>query len=463
MAILTDLSNELLLLIIADVSPLYIDLLALSCKRIYILCAETIQKHETVRSELAAVRPLELLRDVFSNPGQATYPRSLKLRNSDFELAAGRSGSEAQDLKDIEEWAHQSVFTAFHKTSVLTAFQEIEKKIIRSTDLAISLLVTGLPNLRKMELFDICPFYLLEAVSQIVEANHGPLFTIPQSLAFGRLRDVSIHTYRDNNDHGVYLAILFAMIPSVRKVNVANTLVCEPIGCPYPHYDSNVTEIILDDYLNYSDMQELISRVRALQRFTYNYEIRFSIHFEPRPLVQLLKQHAAQTLTYLKLHIEESYTWEPPPPRGSRIPYYHRSTADLSVGSLREFATLQTLVIFVDMFIKISGHLKGKPGTGTVHRLVSWLPASLETLVLHPGLGYWDKNVLRLLFRGFRSNKQTRLPKLRLINFILLPNYDQVMPEDVKATFWETGVKVGYTAHWCKNPDCSQVLQQSED
>ena len=76
------------------------------------------------------------------------------------------------------------------------------------------------------------------------------------------------------------------------------------------------------------------------------------------------------------------------------------------------------------------------------------LPASPETLVLLPGLKKWNKDVLRLLFRGFRNNKQARLPNLKQVNFVELPDIDQVMREDIKNRCRETGVRLGYTTHY---------------
>ena len=105
---------------------------------------------------------------------------------------------------------------------------------------------------------------------------------------------------------------------------------------------------------------------------------------------------------------------------------------------MRNFTVLKTLATGVDMFIN---------GTGTVQRFVSWLPASLETLDLYPGMKKWEADVLRKLFRGFRTNKQRRLPNLKIINFMAFPNFELGMPDDIKAACQATGIKIGYECY----------------
>lgn len=442
MAILTDLPNELLLSIIAGISPLHIDSFALSCKRISHLCTDTIQEHDIVRSRFWEMQPLVLLRTVFLHPELALYPTSLRIVNGDVEEESQNQAA------DISAWALQSPYTAFHETNG-------RRRDFRA--LAMPLLITSLPNLRKIRLYVRYPRYLLDAVSQIVNASHEPLSNLRQPLAFSMLKEVCIVTLCDSS-YGIKLAMLLAMIPSVRKLEVLHIYNSAPFVCPYPHYVSGVTEMVLNEYVDSSYLVELISRTNGLQKFTYRHLILiFGAKLEPRLLAELLKQHAGHSLLYLSLLTE--YRRSP-----AECPIIqHRNSNDLSLGSLRGFSVLRVLVACVDMFIKTYGHSEYQIGTGTVQRLVSWLPASLETLVLHSGLEPWDKDTIRLLFRGLRNKKQTRIPNLRLINFVNCPDFQHLLSDETKAACQEIGVKLGYTPFFCRNPDCTQLSEQLDD
>ena len=190
---------------------------------------------------------------------------------------------------------------------------------------------------------------------------------------------------------------------------------------------------------------QLISRTSNLQRFTQQNNILEAgcadwMFFQPRQVVKLLQQYAEHSLNYLNLSLvldDQRYD-------GCNRHIYRKHN-DLSGGSLRGLGVLETLVMCVDMFVKTGDPYR--MGAGTVQRLVSWLPASLETLVLQHGLDMWDADTLRMLFRGFRNKKQARIPKLRLINFIEGRDVEGLLSGGLKAAFQETGVKLVYTHH----------------
>lgn len=92
--------------------------------------------------------------------------------------------------------------------------------------------------------------------------------------------------------------------------------------------------------------------------------------------------------------------------------------------------------------------------------MVSRLPASLQALVLHKGVREWKRDVLHEIFQGLRAKTQTRLPNLKLIDFIPFPDFDRVMPGVIKATCRELGIKIGYTLHHRQNLHYRQVLEQ---
>ena len=199
-----------------------------------------------------------------------------------------------------------------------------------------------------------------------------------------------------------------------------------------------------------SFLVEMVGRTIDLQRFTYHHNCYDNgVELHRRCLVEVLKRCAGQSLTYLNNSSKQGWY------SGLRRQHLCQDHDDLSLGSLRDFTVLKTLTTFLDVFIKTRHHICKDQypwymnGTGTVQRLTSWLPASLETLVLHRGFDKWNKDVLRMLFRGLRNKKQARLLNLKLIIFVKFPKFDQVMPDDVKTGCREMGVKLGYTMYYC--------------
>ncbi|CAF9915086.1 MAG: hypothetical protein ALECFALPRED_009974 [Alectoria fallacina] len=442
MAILTDLPNELLLFIIADVSPLYIDSFTLSCKRISCLCTDTIREHDTVRSRIPSLDQNELLRTVISNPHIALYPKFARLRAREDSWDGG-----APDdlLSEIDFQTRQNPYT--------TLLQHIPMETSR---MAAPLLITRLLNIQKIEISVTWCQNMLRVLSNVLEASYDPIPKFRAPLPLGKLTEAHVSTFANSVD-GLELSILLAALPTLRMLDVGGLERKEPYICPYQRRSSGVTEIILGAHVDFSFLVELIGRTNALQRFTYNHEIHnFSAKLQPRRLTELLEQRAGHGLAYLSLLTRKGeYT-------AQSCLDLCRNHNDLSLGSLRGFRVLKCLVTCVDMFIKTRGYGEDGIGPVTVQRLVSWLPASLETLVLHPGLEVWDKAVLRMLFRGLRNEKQARIPNLKRINFVGFPDFDHSMPDDIKIGCRETGVRLGYTLHTCRT-NCGRALELLQD
>ena len=445
MAILTDLPNELLLFVIAEVSPLDIDSFALSCKRIYGLRTDALREHEVVRSSLPTgpleIESIDLLRTIFQKPGLALYPTAWEFYTGD----RGYYENPYDLLAEINTQIQRGCYTATLETN---------RCVVNAADLIIPLLITRLLNLRKISISAKQQPHLIETVLQIVEASYDPILRLREPLPLGRLREVEIYALGDSV-FGMELAGLLGMIPTLRKLQISHVSESKPYTCSHQSHGSEVTDLALRGATDSSFLVVLISRTHGLRNFLYEHAVHdHSAKLEPRRLVDLLKQRAGQSLTYLHLLTRDTrcgggHCWD-----------VCRNHNDLSLGSLREFATLKTLVTCVDMFIKTRGHGEYNNGTGTIQRLVSWLPASLETLVLHQGLEEWNKDVMRMLFRGFRNNKQARIPKLRLINFMKCPDFEHLMLDSTKSACQETGVKIGYTSHRCLNKNCPLVLKQ---
>lgn len=282
-----------------------------------------------------------------------------------------------------------------------------------------------------------------------------------EPLALGRLTEVHVSSYQSiSYEDATELAILLAMIPTVRKLGVNSLRETGPHTNLLQHRPSGVTELNIGRHIDMSCLAEIVGRTTNLQRLTYDHVSNDNgLEPHPRCLIDLLKQSAGQSLTYLNILTENMGGWRVLA-RQNLGPNHN----DLSLGSLRGFTTLKTLVTSVDVFVKThqrrceDQYPYYMERNETVQRLVSWLPASLETLVLHPGYVDWDKDVLRMLFRGLRNKKHERLSNLKIINFVQFPEFDQVILGDLKTGLREVGVKMGYTLDFC-GTDCERRLE----
>lgn len=175
MAILTDLPNELLLKIIASVSPLYLDLFLLSCKRIHLLGADATREHHLVRSSLIGLNTCGLLEKVFSDASTALYPES-----AEFQSCCGAYDEEfVFNIKD----SAQALKELFQRHYASTLYPR--------PDLAIPLLLTLLLNLRKLQIITLTSPYLVGTVGKIVEASHESSLIVQEPLPLGRLTHVT--------------------------------------------------------------------------------------------------------------------------------------------------------------------------------------------------------------------------------------------------------------------------------
>ena len=434
MAKLTDLPDELLLNILAGVSPLYIDCFVLSCKRFYFVGINTVRAHKLARRRLGG----SLLRTILQVPVLALYPLSLH--------------STTPIRRSLYDNVPQDLFTKMNlqiAQSPHPGFPKVIKSRHEAEDMVLPLLITRLLNLRKIDLFGVREPYLLDTVSGIIEASHHKGRRIEEPLALGRLTEVSINA-RNGDMDALHLAVLLSMIPTVRKLNASKMLCNEPYSFPYKHHGSSIRNICVDGGIGPSFIEELIMSTHDLQSFEFTLLTDFltrSIVF--RHLSDILLQHAGASLVHLTFLIEgrEGY--------GNGLCFRSpQKIADLSLGSLRGFHNLKTLTTRVDMFMRTPNSNSQGIRTATFQKLVSWLPASLEALVLHKGLRKWHKDTLYKLFQGLRGKKQARVPNLKLIDFVDLAEFDKVMPPGIRAMCRALGIKFGYTRdhrldlHW---------------
>ena len=220
MPTLMDLPNELLLPIIAHVSPLYFESFVLTCKRIHGLSAEAMREHKNIRSSLASLLPYELLQKVVSDPDLALYPKSLKIKSS---------------ISDGLE------------------------------------LINRLPNIRRLEInADLYLGPILEAFFRILNAHHEPDgAALQQPFALNKLREIKIGKVT-GSDVTTSLAILLCMIPSVRKLEISPSWRVCLYHPQLPNYGSGVTALRVWGRADLLSLSELIRRMTSLQNLSYH-------------------------------------------------------------------------------------------------------------------------------------------------------------------------------------------------
>ena len=445
---LTDLPNELLLLIIDNVSPLYIDSFVLSCKRIYNLSTDTIRAQSLIRSrlpnDLSTSQPPNLLRFVWQYPDLALYPLSWSV----IACVRGEFSVTKVLLAKIGVLVPQNPHTALPLADGYNGNDE---------DMIIPYLINCLVNLRKIRLFVFWQPSLIDTVAHIVRDSHGNVPSLRENLALGRLTEASIHAL-GQSIQALHLAVLLSMIPTVKKLKVFHLANKEPYSFPYDHYRSEVTDICLDGCVDLSFLKELIKHTHNLQSFRFTYRTMYlSRDIACRRLSEILEQHAGSSLLHLSLLTGDCATCG-----HEACLHLPRNYSDLSLGSLQGFNILKTFTTCVDMCVRTYHFSSHQIGSGQVETLLSWLPTSLEALVLHKGVEAWHQRVLRSLFQWFRYKKHAFVSNLKLIHFVDFPDYDQVMPRGIKVVLREKGIKIGYTSKACQDLDCRQVFQRLE-
>ena len=449
MARLTDLPNELLLYVMSDLSPLDIDSFLLSCKRFYYLGIGTIIRAQnmvrsTLPSCLLGSEPADLLQSILHDPDMTVYPLSCSFFTPD------RGSFDANVSQDLLTKINLQIAQSPHP-----GFPTVIGCRHKAVDIVIPLLITRLVNLRKLRLFGFKQRYLLDTVSSIVETSHDKGQSVKEPLELGKLAEVSINA-RGQNIDALHLSLLLSMIPTVRRLNASRLIHEGFYSFPYKFHGSAVTNLCLNGCVDPSFVNALIMGTRDLQSFEFTYLTDFltqDIVF--RRFSAILLQHAATSLLHLSFLTEDCENCV----HGLcvRSP---RNYAVLFLGPLRGFHKLRTLVTRVEMLIRTHDSNSRKLKIKMVNRLVSFLPASLEALVLHKGTDKWNNIFLDKIFRGFRDEKQACLPNLKLIDFVDFSDFGHAVPGVIKAACRESGIKIGYTLHPRQQLHRRQVLQQ---
>ena len=449
MTILTDIPGELLLKIIENVSPLYLDHLLLSCKKMFALRANTVQEHQMIRSNLARMSSCDLLKLVLANPDTALYPTSVWLESVDGPRLSDNVMM-VNNAKAMTEVFSRSCYSGNPRP-----------------DLAVPVLLTELLNLRKLDITVGVSPYLMAVITRLVKAFHRPSAASQEPHALGRLTQVTIqaglsydrYTYQGAT-HVTQLASLMAMIPTVRKLKVVAASMCR-YSSPSPDYLSGVTELCLIGPLDLAFVEDIIRRTVSLEVFTRQYKpcdsMRSQIMFAPRRVVQDLAGSARHSLVHLSLIVD--------PPTFNPGDYDEgRYLRGLFLGDLGVFSLLTTLRTSVDMLAMEPrtgvDHITPHPRRRTFQYVTKVLPLSLETLVLDRGQKAWREGDIDCLLFDLTKWKESEDGKLKLVNFANCPDFESYIYDETEDAIHEAGVKVGYSLDCGEGEGSDQMFER---
>lgn len=217
MARLSDLPNEIILAIIPLILPNDIESFASTCKKIYNLAAEELERHRALKRKYALYRfcdrsgssqffPWQLLDMVLRKPRTAFYVQEMSIKSVEW----WTGNLNMLQPKDAVSRRRKAISKLVPEDEVPMWLSSIESG---SLDPNISLLLLLLPNLSTVR------FEYSFVGDQA--CLHGTLSRIAEMKCPGaplsRLRHVQIRNPKDNT--GLDLVGLFAALPSVRSIH----------------------------------------------------------------------------------------------------------------------------------------------------------------------------------------------------------------------------------------------------
>ena len=443
MPYLLDLANEILYQIITATSPHDIESLAASCRTINTLAKPRIKRHHELKKKysrlafrdceetryMPAVHPIYLLRDVLQDATVAQYPTSIRgtYFSSDYDEWYDN------DL-DIDEWEAVKAAAVECESEIINAiyqspFIEILERetwkveIMRGNgEATLGLLLTLLPCLTSMLLVQRPEGFIMKMLKRIVEFQQPPQTHAPQALT--KLTRIDTTPYYSGDEMGMVRANEFdyvaqyMLLPSMRSITGSDLDTVEEAEDQKFQWRHNlgvsdVREINLArSSVDGKSITNLLRGVRALEKFSFSCNACMYTRpvYQPRRIINGLKQYAKCSLSYLRLTgIRGKFTVE---------------IDDLEY-DLRSFEKLKQLHIEHKLLshhgrpcmAASSGKSSQCSGVSNQcncwpQRLVDVLPASLESLKL-VGSVPWKR--VKAFFAGFSELKAERLPRLREI------------------------------------------------
>lgn len=387
MSTLLSLPNEILLEIFEDTRPDSIRSFVICCKRMWILGARVLRQHREdgarfQESKIELFRSLSprdadadanaytFLSNILRKPRRALYVKNLLVEDG---VVVGRA-LEAANRELNSVMIDEPCGLLFRGIVECPYIQDNASSKwaanFRRGDMyeAACLALTLLPNLEVLSLKYLKGGGFAELIYRVLTTNQSPLCKILGPLPLHKLHTVIIDEAasfsQPHERYGFYEICL--MLPSLRKLHAKRTVSDFdkwPSGDEFS-IKSKVTDIVIESSsVNAESFARLFSRIKCLQRLTYEF-LNWAHGHGDHTLMsfkETLEQYAAHTLTHLDLH-------------------FGVMMGRSFVGSLRQFQTLKHLRIQGNMFQQYPP----LPEDSTIVDILPSLPASIETVTLLP-------------------------------------------------------------------------------
>ncbi len=238
MAWLTDLPNEIALMIIPLVLPDDIESFTSTCRNIYNLAAQNLESHRALKRQYTVYRNrhrdytprcnvLQLLDDIFQEPRTAFYVRKLWIYTWVSRWATNQ-GPETPSLEGAHIPYNEGTMSRIREVVFRHVPHEEISKWMRyiesgNEDPVVALLLLLLPNLSTLKI-------VYEVNDQ--ECSHGTLCRIAKMKGphapLSRLRHVHIWHRFDSETIELKIIGLFAALPSVRSIHAQDAYALNP-------------------------------------------------------------------------------------------------------------------------------------------------------------------------------------------------------------------------------------------
>lgn len=448
-----DLPNELIRRIIELVHPDDMETFALLNRLVYALATDTLSSHNALKKRYSSLKisyldydhsiaqaqrsrdsnhALLLLASIFKNPDVAYYPEVIHVGSCDD--SEGGYASDAEDVSRERESAVRQYSVQLR--NMVDANQLIDEDLKEdmgdsishsgSESVAVTLLMTLLPNLRHI---DLCSWsagedteLLHNVIYRIAKANWDSTST-DYGKALSRLQSLSMNAFEVEDGEDINGFIPFALLPSMRtlrghKVRGDDDLIWPTIYHPQP---STVTEINLkDSCVEASCFESLFAGIAALKTFAYEHggsepsAWKKHVHYRPIAIIDALSKHASHSLEALGIDCNDGMLDE--------------EDEDELPESLRSFTRLKSIRLEDRLFQNL-GRVGSEDGSVVV-RLVDYLPASTTTFTL---VQLDDPEFTMQLLEGLPQEKAEKLPKLVKLIFESPHPLDGVMKVSLQA------------------------------
>ena len=428
-----DLANEVLYQIIAAISPHDIESLAASCRTVKTLSEPKVKLHRELKNKYAklecrhpgalgnapGVHPIYVLRDVLHDKAVAQYPTFIRSPSFDNEEDEWLSiVGELGVIRAVAAGCQREIQNAIDQCPYIEIAEREtwKEQIMKGRGEAIfGLLLTLLPHLTSTVVVQQPEGLFMQMFERIVQLRQPPHRHAQQALT--KLARIDTAPYYSMNDvlpaNQFDFLSQYALLPCMRTITGSRFQTGVGWHARTFRWRQNpgisaVTEIKIDrSTVDAKSITNLLQGVRALERFSFSlggHQRPWPV-YQPRKIINGLKQYAKGSLSYLHL-------------TGARIGIISMQIDDLKY-DLRMFETLkqlqvdQTLLSHHDRPCSApSKQMRGHDCNCWPQRLVDVLPASLESLKL---VGPVSQKRIRVFFAGFPELKAQRLPRLREI------------------------------------------------